>query len=267
MTQQPVIKAAPIAAPRIDSTKWYSGSSVALDIHDVADGIKNRNWVEGGIGALGVGAEAAGLIVDPIGTLASWGVGWAIEHIRPLTHVLDMLAGDPDQVAAYGQTWHNIANVTDTSAEMYSGYVGSDIPSWQDSAGAMYRSLATARLDTLHGLKEAAEGMAGLTEALHMVVNAVRAGVRALISFVVGKIISWVIEEAATLGLATPLVIEQATVAIGQTAVKITKMLKDLFASLKKLHAALQKYKMLILALRVGAGAAGGKWAYQPYPG
>jgi hypothetical protein len=44
-------------------------------------------------------------------------------------------------------------------------------------------------------------------------------------------------------------------------------MLKDLFASLKQLHEALQKYKKLILALRVGTGVAAGRYAYQPYHG
>jgi hypothetical protein len=54
-------------------------------------------------------------------------------------------------------------------------------------------------------------------------------------------------------------------VAIGQTAARITKMMAELFTSLKKLHAALQKYKMLILALKVGAGVAAGKYAYHAY--
>ncbi len=262
---EPTMSAAPIVAPRVDSTRWYSGSSIALDIRDVADGITNRNWVEGGIGALGVGAEAAGLVVDPIGTLASWGVGWALEHVKPLSQVLDMLAGDPDQVAAYRQSWHNMTTVTGSCAELYQDYARGDIAAWLDSAGERYRAVAATRLDTLHGLTAAAEGMAGLTEALHMVVNAVRAGVRALISFLVGKLISWAIELGATAGVATPLVIEQAMVAIGQTTVKVTKMLKDLFASLKQLHEAPQKYKKLILALRVGTGVAAGRYAYQPY--
>jgi hypothetical protein len=257
--------AAPIVAPRVDSTRWYSGSSIALDIRDLTDGIANHNWVEGGIGALGTGAEVAGAIVDPIGALASWGVGWAMEHMRPLSRFLDMLAGDPDQVTAYAQTWRNIGTVTNSTADIYYDNVSTDIPNWQDSAGEAYRALASTRLDALYGLKEAAEGMAKLTDAMHMVVSAVRSGVRALISLAVGRIISWVIEEGATLGVATPLVIEQAMVLIGQTTVKVTKMLHDLFASLQKLHQALQAYKKLITALKIGAGVAAGRYAYQPY--
>ena len=119
---------APLVAPRIDSTQWYSGATVALEIHAVAEGIRNGDWVEGGIGGLGVAAEAVGVVVDPIGALASWGVGWAMEHVKPLSDLLDMLTGDPDQVMAYAQTWHNISVHTSSTAHLYAGDVQKDIP-------------------------------------------------------------------------------------------------------------------------------------------
>ncbi|HEX8347357.1 MAG TPA: hypothetical protein VF657_21850 [Actinoplanes sp.] len=263
--EPPQMTAAPIEAPRVDSTQWYSGASVALELHAVSEGIRNRDWVEGGIGALGLAAEGVGMVVDPIGTLASYGVGWMMEHVEPLSKVLDMLAGDPDQVAAYAQTWHNIATVTDSTAYLYAGDVRQDLPSWQDHTATMYRQLGAARTDTFDGLTQAAQGMSGLAEAVGMVVGAVRAGVRALISLLVGKLISWAIELGASLGLATPLVVAQATAAVAQTATRVFRMVSDLMASLKKLHAALQKYKMLITALRVGIGATAGRYAYAPY--
>lgn len=265
LPEPPKLSAAPIVAPRVDSTQWYSGATLALELHAVSEGIRNRDWVEGGIGALGVAAEGAGLVVDPIGTLASYGVGWAMEHVEPLSKVLDMLAGDPDQVAAYAQTWQNIATVTDSSGYLYAGDLQKDLPSWQDHTAAMYRGLGAARTETFEGLTEAAQGMSGLAEAVGMVVNAVRSGVRALISLLVGKLISWGIELAASAGLAAPVVVAQAMVAVAQTSTRVFRMVSDLMASLKKLHAALQKYKMLITALRVGIGAGAGRYAYAPY--
>jgi hypothetical protein len=249
----------------MDSTEWYSGASIAVDLHAVADGIRNGDWVEGGIGALGAATEGTGLIVDPIGALASWGVGWAMEHVEPLSQLLDMLAGDPDQVMAYAQTWHNISVNASSTAFLYAGDVDKDIPSWQDGAAGIYRGLSASRSDTMAGLSEAAEGMSGLAESVHMVVNATRSGVRALISLLVGKLISWGIELAATAMAAAPLVIEQAMVAIGQTTAKVFRIVSDLMTSLRNLHKALQKYKLLITALRTGVGAAAGRYAYTPY--
>ena len=121
------------------------------------------------------------------------------------------------------------------------------------------------RSDTMAGLVEAAEGMSGLAEGVQMVVNGVRSAVRALVSFLVGKLISWAIELGGTLGAAAPLVIGQAIVAIGQTTAKVARIIEDLYTSLKKLHDALQKYKMLITALRVGLGTAAGQYSYVPY--
>lgn len=265
MSDHPSMVAAPIVAPRIDSTRWYSGASVAVELHAVGEGIRNRDWVEGGIGGLALAAEGVGTIVDPIGTLASWGVGWALEHVEPLSRVLDMLAGDPDQVAAYAQTWHNIATVTRSTGSLYAEDVHRDLPSWQDFPSTLYKAGAQSTSSNLDGLAEAAQGMEGLAEALGMLVGGVRAGVRALISLLVGKLISWGIELAATAGVAAPVVIGQAMVAIAQTSTKVFRMVSDLFASLKKLHEALQKYKLLITAVKVGLGTAAGQSAYAPY--
>lgn len=254
-----------LIAPRIDSTQWYSGASVAVEIHDLAESIRNKDWVEGGIDTLALTAEAAGVIVDPIGALASWGVGWAMEHVQWMSDLLDWLAGDPDQVAAYGQTWENIAGVAETVTERFQDDVNGDLSSWNDGARMMYTRLAQERLDTLDGLGKAAHGMAGLAEAVGTVVNAVRSGVRAAISFLVGKLISWGIELAGTLGAAAPVVLEQAMVAIGQTGVKIVKIVSSLLSSLRKLHDALKKYKLLITALKVGLGTQANEYSYKPY--
>src|SRR5262245_62370 len=117
----PSMGPAPIVAPTVDSTKWYTGTSVAVDLHALGDGIARGNGVEAGVVALGVAAEGASAIIDPIGTLASWGASWAMEHIEPLRDALDKLTGNPGEVSAYAQTWRNVASSTDASASIYEG--------------------------------------------------------------------------------------------------------------------------------------------------
>jgi hypothetical protein len=264
----PTIRPAPIVAPRVDSTRWYTSSSILQELHDIGQGVQNRNWVEVGVGVFGAAADVGGAILDPIGTLASLGAGWAIEHIRPLSDMLDWVSGDPDQVAAYGQTWRNVARATDGAAELYKGYVDADIRSWQDAAGSTYRSLVSARCQAMHELEASAEVISKITDALGTVVGIVRAGIKWLISFIIGKIISWVAEEAASLGLATPLVVTQAIAAIAQVVAKATKLIKDLLASLRKLKEAIEAYKLLVKAIKIGRpvlGVAGGLYNYKPY--
>lgn len=261
----PTMGPAPIVAPRVDSTQWYSGSPLAVNLHALGDGIANRNWVEAGVGALGTAAEGASALVDPIGTLASWGVGWALEHIEPLSDMMDKISGDPDAVSAYAQTWRNVASSTDASASIYEGYVNGDIASWQDPAGKMYKDLAGQRLADLHAMSAGATGMSKLADALNIVVGIVRAGVRWVISFVVGKLISLIIKVAASLGTYLPAAIVEAGVHVANAVSKVTKLMKDLFASLKKLSEMLKEYKKYILLIKVGAGVGSGTYAYKPY--
>jgi len=264
----PTIGPAPIVAPVIDSTRGYTGASVAVDLHALGEGIAGGNWVEAGIGALGTVAEGASAIIDPIGTLASWGAGWAMEHIEPLRDALDKLTGNPDEVSAYAQTWRNVASSTDGAASIYESDVKADIASWQDAAGNIYRNLAQERTQDMEGLSAAATTMSKLADAMNMVCGLVRAGVKFIISWVVGKLISLIIEAVASLGFALPACIAQGAAAAAQAVSKVTKILKDLFASLKKLHTMLNEMKKLVWAIkaaRVGLGAGANQYRYKPY--
>lgn len=264
----PSMGPAPIVAPVVDSTQWYTGTSVAQDLHALGDGIASGNWVEAGIGALGTAAEGASAIIDPIGTLASWGANWAMEHIEPLRDALDKLTGNPDEVSAYAQTWRNVASSTDAAAGLYEGDVKADIASWQDANGNIYRNLAQERHQDMEGLSAAATTMSKLADAMNMVCALVRAGVKFVISWVVGKLISLIIQAVASLGFALPACIAQGAAAAAQAVSKVTKILKDLFASLKKLHVMLNEMKKLVWAIKaaqIGLGVASNQYRYQPY--
>lgn len=57
--------------------------------------------------------------------------------------------------------------------------------------------------------------------------------------------------------------IDQAMVAIAQTTAKVTRMVNDLLTSLKRLHEALQQYKLMISALRVALSTRAGEYAHE----
>ncbi|TVT01268.1 type IV secretion protein Rhs, partial [Amycolatopsis bartoniae] len=64
------------------------------------------------------------------------------------------------------------------------------------------------------------------------VVAMVRETVRDLVAELVGKLISWVLEEACTLGFATPLVAAQATTAITSTITKVSELVRKLLKTI-----------------------------------
>ncbi|MBU3061200.1 hypothetical protein KO481_06645 [Nocardia sp. NEAU-G5] len=67
----------PLIASRQDSTRWYSGVGIAEDVVGLQQSISSGSWIEGGLSVLGVGIDIAQMAIDPIGTLASYGVGFS----------------------------------------------------------------------------------------------------------------------------------------------------------------------------------------------
>ncbi|MFF5100522.1 MULTISPECIES: hypothetical protein [Actinosynnema] len=97
-----------MAAPQ-DDTSAVTGIGIAESSVDLANGIADGNWVEAGLGGVGVGLEVLSVVIDPVGTVASYGVGWLMEHVQPLKEALDWLAGDPPVIRSFSETWGNVA--------------------------------------------------------------------------------------------------------------------------------------------------------------
>lgn len=77
-----------------------AGTGAAYDVVATATCLRDGDWIEGGLRGASAVLGAAGAWADPVAALTAAGVGWAIEHIGPLTGLLDDLAGDPAAVAA-----------------------------------------------------------------------------------------------------------------------------------------------------------------------
>src|SRR5690349_1664907 len=99
-------------------------------------------WIDPAIGGLAAGLDALAFVTDPLGQLVSWGVGWLIEHVKPLSDALDALAGDPDQIAAFAQTWSNVSRaVTGAQESLHEGAVR-QLGEWTGVAARGYRHVA-----------------------------------------------------------------------------------------------------------------------------
>ena len=218
----------PLIEPVQDSTEWYSGIGVAEAAADIKSGIESGNWIDVGIGFTGVGLEALSIVIDPLGSLASAGLSWLIEHVKPLSDALDWLAGNADLVASHAATWKNVAKAVANVRDDYVRDVANDTGGWQGQAGDAYRAAAAGNAEVLGGASAAADGFGSAVEMAGIVVAVVREVVRDLIADLVGRLISWAAEVVFTLGLATPLVVAQASAAVERWAVKIADILKKL---------------------------------------
>ncbi|MGX6602073.1 hypothetical protein ACWKSP_08065 [Micromonosporaceae bacterium Da 78-11] len=239
-----------VAAAAPASTSPWAGVWIAEDIEQIAAGVRNRSWVEGTLGAAAGGLDALALVSDPVGALLQYGVAWLIEHVKPLSEALDRLAGDPAQISAHARTWHNVASSLATEADDLAGAVRREVADWSGTAATAYRTWAHEREQALRTLGRAADTMAAITEAAGVLIGAVRLMVRDAVATVVSRLIVYAAELLATGGLATPLVVEQVATLCASWAARISRWLKDLITSLRKLTSESHRLTDLIETLK-----------------
>jgi uncharacterized protein YukE len=213
----------------------WAGVWIAEDVESIARGVADHSWIEGTLGLVGAGLDGLAIVSDPVGALLQYGIAWLIEHVKPLSEALDWLAGDPAAIAAQAQTWRNIAESLRADADDVARQVSWDLTDWQGAAANAYRSWADQRDKTLQTLARASDVMVLITEGAGVLIGTVRMMVRDAVATVVSRLIVYAGELAATVGLATPLVVEQVTTLCASWAARISRWLKDLIASLRNL--------------------------------
>lgn len=214
----------------------FIGTAMALQNHD---------WDTAGLSALGLGVDVAGLAANPLATLASWGVGWAMEHVSFLTEPLNALAGDPNAISGMASSWEKIGKELKSVASDYNQNADSTT-GWEGKAGDAYRKLAADTAKTVDALGEACNGMKGAVDGAGAVVSAVRGIVRDLIAGALGEIIAaalkWVAAAACTAGIALGGAIAEVISIALRWADKISGWMDKLADSLKSLSSFLEKF-------------------------
>jgi hypothetical protein len=220
----------PLVAPAIERpADGWAGIWIAEDIQLIVQGVRSGSWVDTTLGSIGASLDGLAFVSDPGGALLQYLASWAMEHFRPLTEVLDWLAGDPGQIAAHAQTWRNIGNL------LRSQPPPDDIPDWHGLAAIAYRDWTALRLSAVDGLAAGTEAMATITESAGYAVAAVRVLVRDLIAIAFSRAITYLAELAFSEGFAAPLVVEQITTLALATSNRIARVLRALVDSLRRL--------------------------------
>ena len=252
-----------LVAPRDDSTEPWTGIGLADAVADLMAGVESGSWVDGSIGAVGTGVEGLSLAMDPLATLASWGLSWLIEHVRPLSDALEQLTGDADQIRAFAATWRNVAVEIQRVAEELAAVVARDVASWLGRAADASRAHAAAAVDALAAASSTAHAVARIVEGAGALVATVRELVRDLIAECIATLAvrapRWAVMEAASLGAATPYIVAQASALVARWAAKIARLLTALQASLAQLEPVLGGLDDVIADLRRMFGRLGSR--------
>lgn len=246
-----------VAARANEPLSAWSGVWIAEDIELIRRGVRGGSWVDASLGAAGAGLDGLALVSDPIGALLQYGVSWLIEHVKPLSDVLDWLAGDPGAIARHAQTWRTVAASLGTESDALAQAARLDLTDWSGAAAQAYRQWVAARERSLRALGSAADTMASIIESAGALIGTVRVMVRDAVATVVSRLVVYAAEVVGSLGLATPLVVEQVSALCASWAARIARWLRALISSLHKLTRLGARLAELInsLKMRVRTGA------------
>lgn len=257
--------AGPPVARRGADSPW-AGIGIAEDVDRIAAGVRDRSWVQGSLGVAGGGLDGLAMVADPAGALTRFGVGWLIEHVKPLSEVLDWLAGEPGEITRHAQSWQTVATSLHAEADSLTKAIVRETAEWSGAAAGAYRTGATRHEQSIRTLAEASTAMARMTEGAGALIGTVRLMVRDAIAAVVSRLVVYAGEILATAGLASPLVVGQVAALCAGWAARIARWLRELLASLRRLVGEGHRLAELIASLkkwlnehRGGSGGDGGE--------
>ncbi|MBB2941063.1 hypothetical protein FB565_000767 [Actinoplanes lutulentus] len=216
-----------------------SGLGLVDDARQIASGIQNGSWIDASLGGVGVSLEALSLVLDPLGSLVSWGVGWLLEHVSVLREALDHLAGNASAVSAQAAQWQQVSSAMASARQSYLAGIEADTTAWAGGAAEAYRTHAATQLTAMEGIGVAAGGIASAVEGTGLLVALVREIVRDLIADFVAtlavRLPQWLAMEGFSLGVATPLVASQVASLVAKWANRIQHFIRGLLSSLRRL--------------------------------
>ncbi|WP_328603554.1 WXG100 family type VII secretion target [Amycolatopsis sp. NBC_00345] len=223
------------------------GDSAGAGFFDTAFGLK-KAVAEGdslsiGMASVGMAVDILGMVLDPLGSLLTAGIGWLIEHLVIFRWPLDVLMGDPKGIdAAKEAIWAEGKTVKGLS-DAHAKATQDVLKSWTGQAADTFRTDmegVAAQLDALSDYVNLAGKQMAIAGGL---IGTVRGIIRDLIAMTLAGILKAAIIAVAlapvTFGgsiiAAITSTIIEVGVAIGKIGTKIADLAKKLAEMLKLL--------------------------------
>ena len=230
-----------LVAERQDARSGFEGLGIIEDGHALVEAIQGGSWMGTALGVAFTGLDVASAVSDPIGTLISMGLGWALEWVWPFNELFNALAGDAAQVEANAQTWENVAVALGAAGAQLEEDTTTCL---SDMAGDGVEAIRTSAGGVAEHVRAASQWAQAMADGLRMasgIVQVVHDVVRQAISDLIGTICSVAIEEACTLGLATALVIEQITTRVAALSTHVFEAIGHLKTAFSSFHGLLSE--------------------------
>ncbi len=227
----PLPGTAPVASgligDTVDLATPFTGLGILDDGESLQAAIASGDWAGELIARASLTVGGAAAVVDPLGTLASMGLSWTLEHMEPLRGWVNDLTGDAGQVAGFAQTWRNIAELVTESGDELDASMGQVA----DMDGATIEAYRAFQSDVVAHVRAAGTWAGAFASGLELcsaIVQGVHDFVRELISSVVASVIIWAGELVGTGFLAAPIVVEQIALRVAILAGRAGRLIARL---------------------------------------
>lgn len=207
--------------------------TLAYDAWKVVSDFNKQDFLSGVLGGIDVGATVVGAYMDPFGFVGAQIAGWMLDHCEYLRRTFDALAGNPEMVEAYAETWTNIAEELTAIGGDWQTALDRDIAAWSGETANAYRGYAATAIDHIKAAGGAAATLATMTEKAAKIVDAVRTLVHDILVALAGALIGWTIELGLSLGTAAPVVAIAAAGRITAESVRVATLVTKLGIALK----------------------------------
>ncbi|WP_370965191.1 hypothetical protein [Amycolatopsis sp. cg9] len=208
--------------------------------------VKENDKVAIGIGSAGMALETIGLVLDPIGSLLTAGIGWLIEHITILRWPLDILMGDPIGIAAASEALTAEKKKLEEWSTQHQQALDTLLKEWSGNAADQFKKDMDAVTEQLGSLGWYLDQAGKNMKIAGGIVGAFRGILRDLIAMLLATIIKGALIAAAlapvTFGASIAIFIGTTigTVAtalgkIGAKLAQLAKKLGDLLQALTKM--------------------------------
>ncbi|GAA2695383.1 MULTISPECIES: WXG100 family type VII secretion target [Actinosynnema] len=258
------------------TTTWSTGAGVVDSVAGFVDTLTAESEGEGvdvidaALGAAGVVVDVVGVMANPLGAVASAGVGWLLEHVDFLREPLDALLGNPDEINANTDQLKQAAAEMKTIAQEHRDDMGG-AAGWEGDSGDAFRKQMEQMSGEYEALGKTMDGTAAIYALSGALVCELRSQVFGWISDLIGELVAGALIAAAsavvTVGGSIAAFAGYAGVRAATLATKIATRLSKLASAMARFGGRMAKLaeKMETLVEGLGRFAEYGGYAKTAY--
>ncbi len=248
----------------------FAGAGVVESFFQTADSMKRLgegDFTEVGLNAAALSLDLLGVFMDPVGALATAGIGWLIEHLSFLREPLDLLAGNADKIKAAVGTWNEVSVAIAQVATEQSKAVQSQVGSWREAAADRFRSSQGQLAAEISAVSRSCAAVGEQIATAGTITAAVRGMLRDLVAMFIYEVIrnaiialaSSYVSLGSSIAAFSAWAVGRGAVVLGKITQQIAKLMKIITRIISRLKGLFSQLGDVLARLaRFGKGAGRG---------